>query len=87
MSKREVKSFLPSAHTPVLQKVSLLNYTLEGTAVSFHQIFSEPPSVKCCSTQFLCIYLLFLASWMMLSNPHKIHQLIGRPVNNKSERM
>jgi len=49
---------LPSAHTSVLPEVSFLNFTLQGTAASFRQILSEPPSVECCSTQCLFKYVL-----------------------------
>jgi hypothetical protein len=49
---------LPSAHTPMLPDLSLLNRTIQGTAASLHLILSDPPSAECCSTQQLFIYLL-----------------------------
>ena len=88
LSRRVARSFLPSAHTPMLPAVSLLNCTIQGTATSLHQILSQSPSVQCCCTQYLFTYFLFLASWMMLPKPHKMpHQLIEWLVNNTSEMM
>ena len=62
MSRRVAELFLPSLHTSVLPEFSLLNCTFQHTAVSIHQILSDTPSVECCSTQYLFMYLLFLAS-------------------------
>jgi len=79
---------LPSAHNPMSPKIYLLNCTLQGTDVSLHHILSNPPSDECCSTQYLFIDLLSLASWMIFSKPYKIpHQLIGWLISNKSERI
>jgi len=88
MSRRMAGLFLFSLHTSVLIEFYLLYCTFQHTAVSIHEIISDPPSVESCSTQYLIIYLLLLASWMMFSKPHnKPYQLTGWLVNNKSEGM